>query len=205
MNRTYHVSEADYVALEVQGFLRIRGVLRGELVETLYGDVTEVLASGRIGVLAARRLVALSHVHEFVPRLQALIEEGMLHSLASDLMRGQPRLIGSQLIVKPAYCPEQVLWHRDTEYAPTLCSDGLTFWLALNAVTAENGCLWYLAGSHEQRPESPPHTVPEAMLMQGGDLAVHRRNTLHRSGPNSTGLARCALMLEWIPEDRVSG
>lgn len=134
-----------------------------------------------------------------MPGIRALIEGGLLHSLAARLMRCRPRLIGCQLIVKPAGCGEHVHWHRDTEYAETQSDDGLTFWVALTAATTDNGCLWYMPQSHRTAGASDrDHAVPQALIMAPGDLAIHTRRTLHRSGPNATDLDRWALMLEWV-------
>ncbi len=50
---------------------------------------------------------------------------------------------------------EGMTWHQDYSYLPLDRSAGLTLWIALDDVTVENGCLYYVLGSHlggERRP-----------------------------------------------------
>jgi hypothetical protein len=180
-----------------QGYLLLRGFVDDATAATIRRDAID-LANQRLPWLTiGKRIRTLADAGALLPRIRAQMEDGPLHALAARLMRCRPRLIGCQLIVKPAGCPEHVHWHRDAEYAATQSDNGLTFWVALTAATTDNGCLWYLPRSHRTASYGDD-SVPEALVMAPGDLAAHTRRTLHRSGPNTTKQDRWALMLEWV-------
>jgi len=78
---------------------------------------------------------------------------------------------------------------------------GATIWFALDPVNTENGCLYYLRGSHK-------NAYPGGILISGidiesedaiaaelnsGDAVIHNALTVHWSGANTTGLPRRAV------------
>jgi hypothetical protein len=55
-----------------------------------------------------------------------------------------------QLFCKPAHHGGVVAWHQDYSYwRRTLPMQHLTCWVALDDVTRDNGCLYYIPGSHK--------------------------------------------------------
>lgn len=68
---------------------------------------------------------------------------------AFQLLGGAYRLLHDQLFCKPARDGEVVAWHQDYSYWTwTKPCAHLTCWVALDDVTIESGCLWYVPGSH---------------------------------------------------------
>lgn len=188
---------SDHAGRAALGFSIARGVLARDRATALVRSFEARLASGSFGVALGRRLLALDNATQVVPELQALLDSSVFTPLAEGAI-----MIGCQVVIKPGRCPDHVYWHRDLEYASSSRRDGLTFWLALTDVTVDNGCLWYLPGSHRQDYELDPQpAAPVPVPMSVGDLAIHTRATLHRSGPNRSPNPRYALMLEWLPVD----
>jgi ectoine hydroxylase-related dioxygenase (phytanoyl-CoA dioxygenase family) len=68
---------------------------------------------------------------------------------ACQLLGGAVRFWHDQLFCKPAHHGGVVAWHQDYSYwTRTQPMSHLTCWIALDDSTAENGCLWYVPGSH---------------------------------------------------------
>jgi ectoine hydroxylase-related dioxygenase (phytanoyl-CoA dioxygenase family) len=68
---------------------------------------------------------------------------------ASQLLDGDVRFWHDQLFCKPAHHGGVVAWHQDYSYwTRTQPMAHLTCWIALDDSTKENGCLWYVPGSH---------------------------------------------------------
>ncbi|MEZ6127587.1 MAG: phytanoyl-CoA dioxygenase family protein [Planctomycetaceae bacterium] len=92
--------------------------------------------------------------------------------------------------------------HQDNFYFSLAPANVLTMWLALDKVDAENGCLRYLAGSHQGgfRPHARSRVLgfsqgitnfsaddfmsEVAVPMEPGDLVVHHGMTVHRADAN---------------------
>ena len=69
---------------------------------------------------------------------------------ASQLLNGAVRFWHDQLFCKPAHHGGVVAWHQDYSYwTRTKPMAHLTCWMALDDSTRENGCLYYVPGSHK--------------------------------------------------------
>ncbi len=116
-------------------------------------------------------------------------------------------------------------WHQDYSYLPLDRPDGLTLWVALDDVTPENGCLYYLYGSHvggerrarwgltgedDPRASLAPMDVGEeepgvAAVTGAGCAIAHHGNLWHRSPANRSGRPRRSWALSFVsPEARWS-
>ena len=68
---------------------------------------------------------------------------------ASQLLGGGVRFWHDQLFSKPPRHGGVVAWHQDYSYwTRTQPMQHLTCWIGLDDSTRENGCLWYVPGSH---------------------------------------------------------
>jgi ectoine hydroxylase-related dioxygenase (phytanoyl-CoA dioxygenase family) len=71
---------------------------------------------------------------------------------ASQLLAGGVRFWHDQLFSKPPRHGGVVAWHQDYSYwTRTEPMQHLTCWIGLDDSTRENGCLWYVPGSHRWR------------------------------------------------------
>jgi hypothetical protein len=69
---------------------------------------------------------------------------------ASQLLDGAVRFWHDQLFCKPAHHGGVVAWHQDYSYwTRTQPMAHLTCWMALDNSTRDNGCLYYVPGSHK--------------------------------------------------------
>jgi Phytanoyl-CoA dioxygenase (PhyH) len=71
---------------------------------------------------------------------------------ASQLLGGPVRFWHDQLFCKPAHHGAVVAWHQDYSYwTRTEPMSHLTCWIALDDSDRNNGCLYYVPGSHRWR------------------------------------------------------
>jgi ectoine hydroxylase-related dioxygenase (phytanoyl-CoA dioxygenase family) len=69
---------------------------------------------------------------------------------ASQLLEGAVRFWHDQLFCKPPHHGGVVAWHQDYSYwTRTQPMAHLTCWIALDDSTRDNGCLYYVPGSHK--------------------------------------------------------
>ena len=69
---------------------------------------------------------------------------------ASQLLGGDVRFWHDQIFSKPAKHGGVVAWHQDYSYwTRTIPMNHLTCWTGLDDADQENGCLWYVPGSHK--------------------------------------------------------
>jgi ectoine hydroxylase-related dioxygenase (phytanoyl-CoA dioxygenase family) len=68
---------------------------------------------------------------------------------ASQLLGGPVRFWHDQLFCKPAHDGGVVAWHQDFSYwTRTQPMAHLTCWIALDDAAVDNGCMFYVPGSH---------------------------------------------------------
>jgi phytanoyl-CoA hydroxylase len=133
-----------------------------------------------------------------------------------DAYRKNPRFVAlaESLLGEPAQADEPEWFnkpprtnhvtppHQDNFYFCLTPPQVLTIWLALDQVDAENGCLRYVAGSHQAgfRPHARSKILgfsqgitdysaedfshEQAVLMQPGDAVAHAGMTIHRADAN---------------------
>ena len=136
---------------------------------------------------------------------------------ASQLLGDKPvRFWHDQLFCKPAHHGGVVAWHQDYSYwTRSVPMQHLTCWVGLDDATRDNGCLYYVPGSHRwgliQKPElagdmegvnrflTPQqreefrNKVP--IEMKRGYATFHHPLLMHGSYENSSERARRAFVL----------
>ena len=148
---------------EEDGFLRVENLFSGgkllelerelklyneSVVPTLPpGDIvyeTDSTTGERTGVRNLWRMEKYSsYFDEFAHQPQII-------DLVRTLVNGEPVLMAVELFAKPARVGSAVPYHQDNGYFNLTPPDALTFWLALDDSTVENGCVYYARGSHRQ-------------------------------------------------------
>ncbi len=171
---------------------------------------------GRLGL---PQLIAPS---SFVPELADSPFRTVCFDIAHQLLggdRGELTLGCEHAIMKPAQHGTSTPWHQDEAYAcmPGHDAHSCAIWMALQDATIENGCLWYVPGSHHgqlraHRPIGgdplvhgletldcdPAQGVP--VPVRAGGMVIHHARTLHYAGPNRTAAPRFAYTYSmWMP------
>jgi len=172
------------------------------------GDIvweSEALSNG------SRRIRNLWRMERYSRFFADLARSPGLLKLAGALVNGEPVLAAVELFAKPAQVGSAVPYHQDNAYFNLTPPDSFTCWIALDASTGENGCVYYCRGSHRAPPL--PHIgsgvagnsmmaafAPErpdevAGLLAPGDAMLHHCLTVHRSEPNRSLRPRRGLLL----------
>jgi phytanoyl-CoA hydroxylase len=111
-------------------------------------------------------------------------------------------------------------WHLDNPYWSFHSRDAISIWIALDDATVQNGCMYYLPGSHKLArfdnsllnenmsglfdiyPEFS-EIEPVAAEMKAGDAGFHNGLTAHAAGPNMTPRPRRAMTCGFMPDGAV--
>lgn len=108
-------------------------------------------------------------------------------------------------------------WHLDTPFWSFSDRRALSIWIALDDATLENGCLYFIPGSHKVTsfktssigknmdgifqvyPEFAK-TQPFVAKMKAGSCSFHNGLTIHGAGANMTPGFRRAMTCAYMPE-----
>lgn len=144
---------------------------------------------------------------------------------AYQLLGTDMRLFHDQLFSKPAKHGGVVAWHQDYSYWTwTTPMSHLTCWIGLDDVSPENGCMYYVPGSHrwgllEKKPiagdmdavrESlAPEQVADfdrkiPMEMKKGEASFHHPLLMHGSYENRSDHRRRATLINVFADGVVS-
>ncbi len=134
---------------------------------------------------------------------------------ASQLLDGAVRFWHDQLFCKPAHHGGVVAWHQDYSYwTRTEPMSHLTCWIALDDSTRDNGCLYYVPGSHRWKllpvtgltgnmdeiqtvlsPEQKAAFHPVPVEIKRGQCSFHHPLMVHGSYENRSDRPRRATLI----------
>jgi phytanoyl-CoA hydroxylase len=111
-------------------------------------------------------------------------------------------------------------WHLDTPFWSFFDRNAISIWVALDDATLQNGCLYFIPGSHkgtnfdkisigrnmdgifEVYPQFA-RTASIAAPMKAGSCSFHNGLTIHGAGPNMTNAWRRAMTCAYMPDGNV--
>ena len=108
-------------------------------------------------------------------------------------------------------------WHLDNPYWSFSSRQAITIWVALDDVTLENGCLYFIPGSHKSARFDNSSIGPNMgdlfkvypewkklnatpVPMKAGSCSFHNGITAHGAGPNMTPGWRRAMTCAYMPD-----
>ena len=153
-------------------------------------------------------------------KIKQLILAPELGKLATDLAgTSGVRLYHDHAMVKQPWA-NPTNFHVDNPYDPFYSHQAIMFWVALDDTTVQNGCLYFLPGTHktsgfevggslgeagvgELFREYPQwaEIEPYAAEMKAGDGVFISGMVAHAAGPNMTTHPRRAFAMLFMPED----
>lgn len=124
---------------------------------------------------------------------------------------------------KPALNGKKTPWHQDGQYWPIRPLATCTVWIAVDAATAENGCLRYIPGSHKtgrllahEQKDDPAYTLnqellageydesqAEDLILEAGQMALHDVYIAHGSEANRSPRPRRGMTMRMMPTTSV--
>lgn len=126
------------------------------------------------------------------------------------------RIWHDQALIKPPY-GNPTAWHLDNPYWSFTSCDSLSIWVALDEATRDNGCLYYLPGTHKtaRRENSGigmnqrdlfkiypewEHIDSVCAACPAGSAVFHNGLTAHGAGANMTAHPRRAMTCGYMPD-----
>jgi ectoine hydroxylase-related dioxygenase (phytanoyl-CoA dioxygenase family) len=161
---------------------------------------------------------------EFAPELKETEFRTNALAIARQLIGDQANCWFEHAIMKPAQYGAPTPWHQDEAHRddPGVEYDQISIWMPLQEAHVENGCMQYIAGSHEgpilehRSPNNDPRVTALECIgdfdaaaavpcpLPPGGAAIHHCRTLHSAGPNVSGMPRRAYILAFRGPDRPS-
>ncbi|HEY2861652.1 MAG TPA: phytanoyl-CoA dioxygenase family protein [Terracidiphilus sp.] len=223
----YKLSDEQVAAFHRDGYLAGIPVLDNRQVEALRGELTELMDPAS----EANTLFHEYHSNESSdpntilfhalgawrtgPAFHDVLWSPAFLMAASQLLGGAVRFWHDQLFCKPAHHGGVVAWHQDYSYwTRTEPMAHLTCWIALDDSTRDNGCLYYVPGSHRWQLlpmtgltgnmdeirtvltlEQERAFVPVAAEMKRGQCSFHHPLMVHGSYQNRSDKPRRATLV----------
>lgn len=148
----------------------------------------------------------------FVPDLRSSPIVDACRAIAQEVIARPVTLVFDHAIRKAPHNGEPTPWHQDAAYDPKkndAWPNTVTVWAALQDVGVGDGCTCFVPGSHRGgvvahevrgsgsrgdllRAGVAPDTPEVVSPLPAGGVTLHRRTTLHRTGPNEGETARLA-------------
>ncbi len=228
------VTENELLTFERDGVVCLREMFSPEWVESLRRAAEDGLASpGDLHAeLASERKEPGRFFHDtFLWQRQeacrAFVFESPAAAIAAHLMRSRKiNIFFDQWLIKEPGTTTKTPWHHDMTYWPIDGTQVCTVWVALDPVSAENGAVEYVRGSHQwgkkyrpasfgdnnQYTENLPgvpdieahraeHEIAQFELSPG-DCTVHHGLTVHAAPGNlAIHTRRRAYTSRWAGDD----
>lgn len=205
--------ERDGVVL-VRHFLTAAEVaaVRAELERYIREDLAAQPPDARTFEKDEKTVRNLWRLEKYNEWFRQLGERADIRALVAPLVHGEPLLVAVETFNKPARVGSGVPYHQDNAYFCQTPPDMLTVWIAIDEVTAANGPVFFVKGSHKNGmlPTQPsgvrgnsigmaePSAVPLSEqfcgLLVPGDATIHQCETIHHSAPNTTDHSRLGLL-----------
>ena len=173
---------------------------------------------------AGPQLLQLHWASYFERRLSALRIRRTAFEIAQALLGPEVRFAGDSFFLKQPRTGTVTPWHQDDAFTDARIEHReVNFWIPLQAVSVDNGCMQFIPGSHlyDVLPHGPlggdvtahglecvggfdpAHAV--ACPLMPGDCTVHAGRTLHAAGANLSDQPRYAYALNFrLPRRRSS-
>ncbi|HEX4813094.1 MAG TPA: phytanoyl-CoA dioxygenase family protein [Nonomuraea sp.] len=211
------------------GFVVLDGLLDDQEVRT-YREIYERFLSGEIDAgdkrsdlgagagpnTAAENITQIMWPSDLYPAIRSLPLHDRALAIARRLIGEDAELDFDMLIAKAPGSATPTPWHQDAGYWVDLPDErAASIWVSLDQATVDNGCMWYVKGSHlgPVRPHRPvgsgggaiecdcsedePGATP--VPLPPGAAVAHAGRTLHYSRGNTTDLPRRAYILNFRP------
>ncbi len=224
----YPITEEQVRFYEENGYIQLHQVLLPAEVEWLRGHVDRAIEDVKTQKLNlgprtdegyTKVFLQLVNIWERYPAIEEYVHNAKIGEIARRLTRSKfVRLWHDQALIKYPRDSKATAWHQDTVYWPMNEGGGLSCWMALDDVTVDNGCMWFIPGSYKlgalesvdlgnatddsilaALPEAYRARKPVPMPMKAGSCTFHNGLTLHYAGPNITEKPRRAMVTIFMP------
>lgn len=225
------LTQAQVNSFWTHGFLSIGKILTDEEITQLRTEYDREFARARAGETTVRNLSATNNngarseeaAAKEVLQIMQMCERNLhfyrllyherILDIIEDLIGPNIQLFHDQGLYKPAHHGGEVYWHQDNAYWRCSPPNLISCWLTLDDVTAENGAMQFLPGTHFQAKEHSRAQSSDTLLDLGdqmgdaepvvadlpaGGITIHHCQVLHHTAPNTTDRQRRALAIHYM-------
>ena len=211
------------------GFIVIEDFLSAQELETWRNAVEEAVAErGRLRILGREPIsddetyynnvfVQRVNLWQDNEKMRKLIVDRRLGKMAAELAGVEGMRIWHDQALNKQPWANPTGWHLDNPYWSYYSRQTLSIWVALDDSTLENGCLYFLPGSHKTASFDsvgigenigdifrvyPEWATIEAVPapMKAGSCSFHNGLLAHAAGPNMTPGWRRAMTCGYMPD-----
>jgi phytanoyl-CoA hydroxylase len=167
----------------------------------------------------AREAVFLQRINLWMdnPKVRELILDRRVGKMATELEGVDGiRVWHDQVLTKMPWA-DATAWHQDNPKWSFTSDHAISIWVALDDATLQNGCLFFLPGTHRRRLnsdfgtggsmgalfEANPELIdlePAPAPMKAGSCSFHNGLTLHAANANITPGTRRAMTCAFMPD-----
>jgi phytanoyl-CoA hydroxylase len=175
--------------------------------------------TAQIPVKAQNEIVFQQRINLWMdhPGVRRLMFDDRIGKMAADLEGVEGiRIWHDQVLTKQPWA-NPTTWHQDNTKWSFSSAQAITIWVALDDVTLQNGCMFFLPGSHKKRLEDHPAagnsvgamfaTYPELggleptpVVMRAGGCSFHNGLMVHAAHANMTPYPRRAFTCAYMPD-----
>ncbi len=213
-----------------QGFLVINDLLNTEEV-TSYRKLYEDFLAERIDTQGQRSDLSGQTQSGESEKITQIMRPSLLHPplldavihqrtkvIAQELLGEDMDLDFDMLIDKAPFTNTLTPWHQDEAYWINMPDKrAVSCWVALDDVIKENGCMWYVPGSHRQPLRTHRQTgqggalecnateaEANAIEIPAGSCVLHHGRTIHYARGNTTAHRRRAFITNFRPTSMIA-
>ncbi len=226
----YLVTKMDIDFLKENGYLVIKDFISEELVSE-YRVIYKNFIEGKIDVGENRRdlkggneksktesitQIMLPSMH--LPALLESVYYQKISTVAQQLMGEDIEIDFDMLINKSPFSDAITPWHQDCAYWIDMPDKrAISAWMPLDNATLDNGCMWYVPGSHKlPMREHKSSAKNGALVCEGteteaiyvelkpGSVVLHHGATVHYSRGNTTDSHRRAMIVNLRPKAMIN-
>ena len=151
------------------------------------------------------------------PKVKELILDQRIGKMATELSQSEGiRVWHDQSLIKQPWA-NATAWHLDTPFWSFNSHEALSIWIALEDVTLQNGCLYFMPGSQKVTELKEPgiganmgdmfneypqfgNATPVPSVIKAGNCSFHNGLTIHAAGVNMTPNTRNAMTCAFMPD-----
>jgi ectoine hydroxylase-related dioxygenase (phytanoyl-CoA dioxygenase family) len=152
----------------------------------------------------------------YAPELKEAPIRASALAVATQLLGEACIAQGEHAIMKPARIGAETPWHQDEAYwGDEMEYNSMSIWIPLQEATIENGCMWFIPGSHKSEvlphhsigndvrvhglelDSPPPQETAVACPILAGGCTIHHNRTMHYAGANKSDQPRRAYILSF--------
>jgi ectoine hydroxylase-related dioxygenase (phytanoyl-CoA dioxygenase family) len=151
------------------------------------------------------------------PRMRKLMLDARIGQMATDLAGVDGiRIWHDQALIKQPWA-NPTGWHLDNPYWSYHSPDALSIWIALDDATMQNGCMYFLPGTHKTATYENSgigqnisdlfkvypdwaQIEPVPAVMKAGSCSFHNGLLAHGAGTNMTPRLRRAMTCGFMPD-----